>query len=225
MNAKKNISMRSVVILLGFVMIISLVGSSSLSVYGQNNADLSNINDNTVLKKGQDINVNLHADLNNLKIEHVGGPIASLQTDSGKTWVTSGKWNLQSILSNASTNPKNVIFNATIDMRGIDNSGAHGLKISAFKLTDNSVITGDLGSVLIFNGTATVKTPSGLFTDIPIRIKLIDSGQVFLSTNPQSSVVEPKWIPKGGIISLTIDGQKINEHFGSSPVYGVVRKE
>jgi hypothetical protein len=226
MNVKKKISMRSIGILLGFVTIISLTGSSSLSVFGQNNADPYSTNDNTVSKKrNQDIDVNIGVELNNLKIEHVGGPIASLQTDSGKTWVTSGKWDLQSAPSNASANSKNVNFNATIDMRGTDNSGERRHKISAFILTNNSVITGDEGSVLTFNGTATIKTPSGLFTEVPISIKLMDSGQVFLSTNPQSGVVEPKWIPKGGIISLTIDGQKINEHFGSSPVYGTVRKE
>jgi hypothetical protein len=225
MNVKKKISMISIGILLSFVSIISITESFGMSVYGQNNDDPSDINDSTESKKGkQDVAVDV--DLNNLKIEHAGGNFGSLQTDDdNKTWVTSGKWDLQSNPSNATANSSGVIFNATIDMRGTDNSAQHIHKISEFKLAKKSVDSGDEGSVLTFNGTATIETPLGLNGEVPISIKLIDASQVLLSANTQSGIVEPKWIPKGGIISLMIDGQKISDHFGSTPIYGNVRRE
>jgi hypothetical protein len=49
--------------------------------------------------------------------------------------------------------------------------------------------------------------------------------QSFILTDPQTIKAEPKWIPKGGTISLLIDNPKLAEHFGSSPLYGTVRKE
>jgi hypothetical protein len=224
MDVKKKNFMISICIVLAFISIISITGSFGMSVYGQKN-DSSNVNDLTdSRKKSQDVSVNV--DLNDLKIEGVGGTISSLQTDNNsKNWVTSGKWDLQSNPSNTTANSSRVRFNATIDMRGIDNSLPHTHKISEFKLTKTSVESGDKGSVLTFIGTANIETPFGLTTEVPIIIKLIDSGQVLLSADAQSGVVEPKWVPKGGIVSLLIDNQKLQEHFGNSPVYGTVKKQ
>ena len=227
MNVKRKISMISIGVLLTFVSMISIAGSFGMSAYGQGTDDPSSINNSTETKKSsQDINLGFDANLNKLKIEHVGGGFSSLQTDDdNKIWVTGGKWNLQSNPSNASANSSRVDFNATIDMKGTDNSAQHVHKISDFKLDKMSVNTGDEGSVLTFNGTATIETPIGLNADVPISIKLIDSGQIFLSANSESDVVEPKWLPKGGLISLMIDDQKSKDHFGSTPVYGNVRRE
>lgn len=226
MNVKRKIPMASIGVLLTFVSMIS-IGGSGMSAYGQDNDDLSNVNDSTETKKSsQAIDLGVDANLNKLEIEHVGGGFGSLQTDTDNNiWVTGGRWDLQSNPSNASANSSRVGFNATIDMRGTDNSAQHVHKISDFNLDKMSINSGAEGSVLTFNGTASIETPIGLNAEVPISIKLIDSGQIFLSANSESGVVEPKWIPKGGLISLLIDDQKLKDHFGITPVYGNVRKE
>lgn len=225
MSEKKK-SMMSVGIVLAFVSIIFITASFLMNAYGQNNYTSSNVNDSADSKKsGQDTNVAIDVNLNKLKIEHAGGGFGSLQTDAdNKTWVTGGRWDLQSSPMNTTANSSGVGFNATIDMRGTDNSAGHSHEVSDFKLAKMSVDSTDEGSVLTFNGTATIETPVGLNTEVPISIKLIDSGQVFLSSNAQSGIVEPKWAARGGVISLTID-QQVNDHFGSTPVYGSIRKE
>ena len=223
MNVKNKNSMVSTCIVLAFLSII-ITGSFGMVVYGQNNSGSSNVIDLTeTRKKSQDVSVDV--DLNDLKMERVGGTISSLQTDDNNTsWVTSGKWDLQSNPSNTA-NSSRVTFSSTIDMRGINNSLPHTHKISEFKLTKTSVDSGDEGTVLTFNGTANIESPFGSNTEVPIVIKLIDSGQVLLSADAQSGVVEPKWVPKGGIIILLIEDPKLQEHFGSSPVYGTVKKQ
>lgn len=219
-------SMMTVGIVLALVSVIFFTASLGMNAYGQDNDGSSKVNDSIKSKnKSQGTDVSVDVNLNKLKIAHAGGGFGSLQTDAdNKTWVTGGKWVLQSTRLNTTANSNGVDFNATIDMRGTDNSAGHSHEVSDFKLDKMSVDSTDEGSVLTFDGTATIETPVGLNTEVPIRIKLTDSSQIFLSSNAQSGLVEPKWVPKGGVISLAID-QKINDHFGNTPVYGNIRKE
>ena len=62
--------------------------------------------------------------LSDLVIDHSGGGFTSLQTDSdNKTWIATGNWDLVSQPSNADqSNSSSVVFNATVNMRGTDNS-------------------------------------------------------------------------------------------------------
>jgi hypothetical protein len=223
---KMKTSLISVGIVFAFVIVILIASSFGMNAYGQNNEGSTKVNNSKISNnKSQGTNVAVDVDLNKLKIAHAGGGLSSLQTDAdNKMWVTGGRWDLQSNTFNTTSKSGGVDFNATIDMRGIDNSAPHSHKVSDFKLSKMSVDSTDQGSAITFNGTATIESPVGLNTDIPISIKLLDDGQVFLSSNAQSGIVEPKWSPKGGIIILTID-PKINDHFGKTPVYGSIKKE
>ncbi len=56
------------------------------------------------------------------------------------TWIATGDWDLIADPSKANqSNSSMISFNATIDMRGTDNSAGHEHKISEFKLTRHSI--------------------------------------------------------------------------------------
>ena len=76
--------------------------------------------------------------LRDLIIDHAGGSFTSLQTDrDNKTWIATGNWELESEPSiDNQSNSSVVNFNATIGMRGTDNSAGHEHKISEFKLAN-----------------------------------------------------------------------------------------
>ena len=75
--------------------------------------------------------------MSSLIIDHAGGSFTSLQTDNdNKTWIATGEWDLDSEPSGVNQSNSSVInFNATVNMRGTDNSDGHEHKISEFKLT------------------------------------------------------------------------------------------
>ena len=164
-------------------------------------------------------------DLNDVLIENAGGEFASLQTDNdSKTWITSGRWSLISIPSNSSqSNLSKVSFNATIDMVGTDNREKHQHELSDFKLVNRSIVSSDEGSVITLNGTSSIETDVGQHTDIPISVKILDNAPITLAMNTESDLINTKWIPEGGIISLWVDEDRLDDHFGHSPVYGGVR--
>ena len=164
--------------------------------------------------------------LGDLIIDHAGGSFTSLQTDSdNRTWITTGNWDLVSQPSNANqSNSSSVIFNATVNMKGTDNSDEHEHKISEFKLTNRSIGSSEGGSEITFNGTGTIETDIGLYSDVPISIKIYDQGPAIVSIDTQTNEIKPQWIPNGGTISVLID-ERVQDHFGNTPVYGNVRRE
>jgi hypothetical protein len=164
--------------------------------------------------------------LGNIVIDHAGGDFTSLQTDNeNKTWITSGSWDLVSDPNSVNqTNSSTVNFNATIDMKGIDNSDGHKHQVSEFNLENSSIGSSDEGSVLEFNGTATIETDVGLYSDVPIGIKIMDAAPAIVIIDTQTNKIQPQWIPEGGTISLSID-ERVEDHFGKTPIYGKVRKE
>jgi hypothetical protein len=163
--------------------------------------------------------------LSDLTIDHAGGEFTSLQVDgSNKTWITTGNWNLISDPANATQSGSLVNFNATIVSRGTNNSGEHEHKISDFKLMNRSINSGSEGSKIVFNGTGTVETNAGLYSDVPISIRITDKAPAIISIDPQSNKIEPKWIAGGGTIGVLID-ERVEDHFGNTPIYGNVNRE
>ena len=160
-----------------------------------------------------------------LVIDHAGGGFTSLQTDSDNmTWIATGDWELVSEPSNANQSNPVINFNATVSMRGTDNSAGHEHKISEFRLTNSSIESDEDGSVIMFNGTGSIETDVGLYSDVPISIKITDEGPVIVSMDTQTNEIKPQWIPRGGTIGVLID-ERIEDHFGNTPVYGNVRRE
>ena len=161
----------------------------------------------------------------NLIIEHAGGEFTSLQTDNdNKTWIATGKWDLVSDPSGTDQSNSAVDFNATINMRGTDNSDDHEHTLSEFELTNKSIDSSNEGSTIMFNGTASIETDVGLYSDVPISIKLLDEAPAIVTIDAQTNEIKPQWIPRGGTISLLID-ERIENHFGNTPVYGEVKRE
>ena len=44
----------------------------------------------------------------------------------------------------------------------------------------------------MFNGTGTVETDVGLYSDVPISIKIIDDGPVIVSIDTQTNEIKPQ---------------------------------
>ena len=78
--------------------------------------------------------------------------------------------------------------------------------------------------MIVFNGTASVETDVGLYSDVPISIKIYDEGPAIVSIDTQTNEIKPQWIPQGGTIGILID-ERIEDHFGNTPVYGNVKRE
>jgi hypothetical protein len=202
---------------------VGIIESYTDGVYAQNNA--TNMSDgNSTQQLGT--NGEESSPLGNVVIDHAGGDFTSLQTDNeNKTWITSGTWDLVSDPINVNqSNSSTVNFNATIDMKGTDNSDGHKHQVSEFNLENSSIGSSDEGSVLEFNGTASIETDVGLYSDVPISIKIMDAAPAIVTIDTQTNKIQPQWIPEGGTISLSID-ERVEDHFGKTPIYGKVRKE
>jgi hypothetical protein len=141
------------------------------------------------------------------------GPIASIQNDeSGKPkWIVIGFWrsNLLSInettttattTENSDGNASNLaaaaIFNANLRMIMLNGSGAHTHVITNFKLSN---VSSNENGTVTYIGNSTVSMPDAPIADVPTTIKI-----------------------SGEIISIFPDPSKVNEHFGDTPIYGVV---
>ena len=161
-----------------------------------------------------------------LIIDHAGGGFTSLQTDSdNKTWISTGEWDLVSEPSNDTRSNSSIVnFSATVGMRATDNSDGHEHKISEFRLTNSSIASDEGGSEITFNGTASIETDVGLYSDVPISIKIDDDGPIIVSIDTQTNEIKPQWIPRGGTIGVLID-ERVQDHFGNTPVYGNVKRE
>jgi len=198
------------------------VGFSEIVVFAQNLT--GNMSGTNVTQTGVDSSGS--SSLNDLIIDHAGGVFSSLQTDTdNQTWIATGTWDLVSDPSNATqSNSSAVQLNVTIDTRRTDNSQGHEHKISEFKLVNTSIGSSSEGSNIVFNGTASVDTDVGLYSDVPISFRIIDEAPAIVSIDTQTNEIKPQWVPGGGTISLLID-ERVQDHFGNTPVYGNVRKE
>jgi len=165
--------------------------------------------------------------LSNLNITEAKGSITSLQNDnSNLTWITGGQWKLYPTNPghNVRNNSNALEFNATVHMVRPDNKDRHSHNISNFILADGSIHSNDKSSTLILNGTAMINTEDGSFSDTPISIIIRSNGSISSSINKNSNIIYPKWIPEGGTIEVWIDPERVNSHFGNTPIYGNVKK-
>jgi hypothetical protein len=145
------------------------------------------------------------------------GTIASLQNDENgnPTWIVSGLWEgsltnkTQGGMGNQSTATANAsaatasLPNATLhskfNMVMTNGSAMHDHEVYDFTLTDISMPD---NSTTVYNGTATITMRQGPVPDVPISIKAMDDDAV----------------------SIWVDPTKINNHFGNTPIFGVIAK-
>jgi hypothetical protein len=156
----------------------------------------------------------INAALDKLNFTSATGTIASLQNDaSGKpAWIVSGQWQMlvfEPRLEESQSKPATVNFNTIFDMVRLDGAALHTHTISStLNVTGitNSVNNNSHLSSTTINGTTrlvTIGLPNmiGISNmNVPVSIKIIDRSA----------------------FSLWIDPSKIGNHFGNTPIYGIV---
>ena len=155
--------------------------------------------------------------ISKLNFTSASGTIASLQNDaSGRpTWIVSGQWEMlvfKPRFEESQSKPATVTFNAMFDMVRKDGIALHKHTISStLNLTgiSNSVNNYTHLSSTTINGTTKLVT-IGLSNTlgmsnivVPVSVKIIDRST----------------------FSLWIDPSKIGNHFGNTPIYGIVTTE
>jgi hypothetical protein len=91
-------------------------------------------------------------------------------------------------------------FNASVEMIMLNGTAAHRHAITNFVLA-NTLMPNNM--TRIFNGTSTASMREGPVTDIPTGISIMGDK----------------------VISIWLDPSKINNHFGNTPIYGIVMNE
>ena len=128
------------------------------------------------------------------------GTIGSIQNDQdGKpAWIVSGVWktNLLNQSSNI-VNSSNSMFDTSFRMLMLNGSAMHTHSITNFVLQNKSMPN---KTVQVFNGTTTVSMKEGPVTNVPTSIKVMNNQ----------------------VISIMLDQSKLKNHFGNTPIYGVV---
>jgi hypothetical protein len=147
------------------------------------------------------------------------GTIASLQNDENgnPTWIVSGLWKgslsmdnktqggggNQSTTTTAATTETGGLPNATfyskVNMVMTNGSALHDHEIYDFRLTD---MTMPNNSTTVYNGTATITMREGPVPNVPVSIRTMDNN----------------------VISIWADPTKINNHFGNTPIFGIIQK-
>jgi hypothetical protein len=145
------------------------------------------------------------------------GTIASLQNDENgnPTWIVSGLWegsltnktqggesNQTGTTVNASAataSLPNATFHSKFNMVMTNGSAMHDHEIYDFTLADISKTN---NSTIVYNGTATITMRQGPVPDVPISIKTMDNNT----------------------ISIWADPTKVNNHFGNTPIFGIIAK-
>jgi len=138
---------------------------------------------------------------------YASGTIASVQNDeSGNpTWLLSGHWNgfvPSTIDANATQSGE---FNAIFDMVMKNGSALHQHKIYNFSLIDDTFDSVNMpwsdNSTVTIDGTATATMKDGPVHGVPITQMV-----------------------QGDVISISIDPNMTNNHFGDAPIYGIAKK-
>ena len=145
--------------------------------------------------------------LNVTDIEDLKGNIISLHKNdtANPAWIVSGKWNLEHTPSNntnVNATMQNIKFNASLVMSSIDGINSHRHKIADFKLSNLTF----LHSNVIIDGSFNMTT----------------SGDKDVLNNDISNIPARIEIPNLKTMIIEINNKMVNEHFGSTPIYGKV---
>lgn len=199
---------RRLVIALGiFVTLLSGVFSTSYdhTVLAQSSSKgNANTSNSTSIITPQTTN-SLNNAVDKLNFTTAVGIMSSLQNDaSGKpAWIVSGEWQMllfKSHIELKKVQPALATFSTILTMVHLNGTALHQHSMSDFKLTSaNSSNTNHYSSVT-FNGTATITMKDGPHLNVPISIKIMN----------------------GHTVSLWIDPIRVQNHFGDTPIYGIV---
>ena len=148
--------------------------------------------------------------------QYAGGTIASIQNDEGGTpaWILSGLWkgaltnadksnqdfSTPTVSNNKNDNLPTASLEAEFDMVMLNGSALHQHSIYNFTLADISKVD---DKNYQSNGTATVTMKDGPVNNVPLSIKSMNNN----------------------VISIWIDPTKVNNHFGNTPIFGLIQQD
>jgi hypothetical protein len=147
-------------------------------------------------------------------INYTFGAISSVQDDNnGKpAWILTGFWktNLINHTTSMTTPTSSVngstvqggsanVFTASFRMIMTNGSAMHTHTIADFILKNKSMPN---KTTTVFNGTASASLKEGIVTDIPISLKVMNNS----------------------VISIWLDPVKVKNHYGNTPIFGIVFK-
>ena len=134
------------------------------------------------------------------RIDMTFGAISSIQNnEQGEpSWIISGHW-ITNIINKTmdsfnQTNPAK--FDSWVYMVMLDGTAMHKHSISNFSLSDVS----NQDNATSYKGTVTVTLKDGPVEQVPIEVK----------------------VGNNHVIGLSIDAAKTNNHFGDTPIYGII---
>src|ERR671938_494272 len=139
------------------------------------------------------------------------GAISSVQDDNdGKpAWILTGFWKTNLINHTSTKTPTSNandsrlqgetadVFTASFRMIMTNGSTMHTHSITNFVLQNKSMPN---KTTILFNGTASASLREGIVPDIPTSIKVMD----------------------GRVISIWLDPAKVKNHYGNTPIFGIV---
>lgn len=148
--------------------------------------------------------------------QYAGGTIASIQNDENgtPTWILSGLWkgaltnmdksnqdfSTPTVSNNKNDNLPTASLEAEFDMVMLNGSALHQHSIYNFTLADIMKIDDNNYQA---NGTATVTMKDGPVNNVPLSIKSMNNN----------------------VISIWIDPTKVNNHFGNTPIFGLIQQD
>jgi hypothetical protein len=93
----------------------------------------------------------------------------------------------------------NATFHSKFNMVMTNGSAMHDHEIYDFRLTD---MTMPNNSTTVYNGTATITMGEGPVPNVPVSIRTMDNN----------------------VLSIWADPTKLNNHFGNTPIFGIIQK-
>ena len=169
----------------------------------------TNTTDNTTPGMSTDMGGgDMMAMMREMSANHKWGMISSIQNDEqGRpAWIVAGHWMMEmgsqndTATSDTTSRISNVsAFNAMLHMVMLNGSAMHNHEISNFTQTGDATFNSDTNSTTI-TGTATITMREGPVPNVQTTIE----------------------IAQDKVIAITPDPAAVENHFGDTPIYGVV---
>ncbi|HKG72345.1 MAG TPA: hypothetical protein VKA87_10620 [Nitrososphaeraceae archaeon] len=198
-----NTTVTAAAVLAAFAIIGGIFSTSAPALAQTNSTDNTTSGMSMDMREGD-----MMAMMREMSANHKWGMISSIQNDEqGQPgWIVAGHWMMEmasqndTATSNTTGRISNVSdFNAMLQMVMLNGSAMHSHKISNFTQTGDATFNGDTNSTTI-TGTATITLREGPVPNVPIKIE----------------------IAQDKVIAITPDPAAVQNHFGNTPIYGVV---
>lgn len=129
-----------------------------------------------------------------------GRTVGIVDDENGNpVWIVSGIWKTNLSNQTQATNNNSTVFDASFEMIKTDGTSKHTHTVTNFVLADTS----NQNNHTVFNGTGTISMPQGPVTEVPISIKVVNNNLGIINIGPN----------------------KIDNHFGTEPLYGIPLEE